>query len=57
MLMDIAIWLPVAAAIVGALLYFLAANPKVMEVGRLMYFAGLFVALLHLAGRALRISA
>lgn len=39
--------IPLLVALVGLLMYVLATNPKVQELGRLMFFAGLFVALLH----------
>jgi len=42
------IWLSVVVAVVGVLAYGLSSNPKVQELGRIAYFAGLFVALLHL---------
>ena len=44
-------WLPVLAAIVGLLLYALATNPRAMEIGRLLFFAGLFTWLLHTGGK------
>jgi Na+/phosphate symporter len=34
-----------AAIYVGALMYALATNPKLSEIGRLMFFVGLIVAL------------
>ena len=40
------ILLPLLVAVVGLLMYALSANPKLQEVGRLMFFAGLFVFLL-----------
>lgn len=38
-----AILLSVLVLIIGLLMYLLAANPKVQEVGRIMFFAGLLV--------------
>lgn len=59
--MDISIWIPIVACVVGAFLFILATpgdwRPKIAEMGRLAFFAGLLVALFHLAGHALRISA
>jgi Na+/phosphate symporter len=39
--------LSLLVAIVGCLVYALAANPKVNELGRIAFFAGLLVFLLH----------
>jgi hypothetical protein len=36
---------PILVAIVGLLMYVLAGNPKVAEIGRIMFAAGLLVAL------------
>jgi len=47
--------LPVFVCIVGALVYALASNPKLSEMGRLAFFAGLFVALWVFAGRVVRL--
>jgi Na+/phosphate symporter len=47
-------WLPVLAAVVGLLLYLLATNGKVAELGRLLLFVGLFFTVWGLAGEALR---
>lgn len=38
--------LPVLIALVGLLMYALSANPKVSEIGRIMFFAGLLAFLL-----------
>lgn len=40
---------PLAIAIIGMLIYALAANPKVSEIGRLMFFCGLLVLAFALA--------
>jgi hypothetical protein len=40
------ILLSVLVLVVGLLMYLLAANPKVQEVGRIMFFSGLFVFLM-----------
>jgi hypothetical protein len=44
--------IPAVFAIVGVLMYALATNPKLSEIGRLMFFAGLFVALFVLGREA-----
>lgn len=46
--MPIAI-LPLIIAVVGLLLWALASNPKVAEVGRIMFFCGAFVVTMGLA--------
>lgn len=50
------IFLSLLVAIVGVLMYALCANAKLSEIGRLAFFAGLFVFLLqaapHLVGIA-----
>lgn len=50
--MTLSLALSVAVLVVGGLLYLLAANPKVAEVGRLMFAVGLLAALLRFAGEA-----
>jgi hypothetical protein len=49
--MMIVATIPLAVCLVGLLLYVLASNPKVAEVGRLMFFAGLLAALLASGGK------
>lgn len=49
-MLIIAIALLVAVA--GLLLYALAANPKVQEIGRIMFFDGLLVTLLRFSEKA-----
>lgn len=48
------IYISLLVCIIGVLAYALAANPKISEIGRLAYFAGLLVFLLqavpHLVG-------
>ncbi len=44
------IYLSVAIAIVGLLMYALSANGKVQEIGRIMFFSGLLAFLLNLGG-------
>ena len=46
---------PVLFAVIGALAYALAVNPKLAEMGRLSFFAGLFVALLAWAQHGVRV--
>jgi hypothetical protein len=40
------ITLALLVALIGVLMYALAANPKLVEIGRLMFFAGLLAFLL-----------
>lgn len=51
--MTFAILLPFLIAILGVLVYALAANPKVQELGRLAYAAGLLVSLYEVAGKVI----
>lgn len=44
--------LSIAVMLVGLAVYLLTSTPKPMELGRLMFFAGLLVALLRFAGAA-----
>lgn len=44
------IYLSAAVAIVGLLMYVLSASVKVQEIGRISFFTGLLVFLLHFAG-------
>lgn len=41
------IFVSLLVAIVGVLMYALSVNPKLQEIGRISYFAGLIVTLLH----------
>jgi hypothetical protein len=41
------IYLPLLVCIVGALMYALATNPKLVEIGRLSFWVGLLAFLLH----------
>ena len=43
------VWLSLLIAIIGLLVYALSANPKVAELGRISYFAGLLAFLLQAA--------
>lgn len=40
------IFLPLLIAVIGLIMYFVAANPKVVEVGRIMLWTGLLAFLL-----------
>lgn len=40
------IFLPLLIALVGMLMYILAANPKIQELGRIMFFCGLLAFLM-----------
>lgn len=52
--MAIAIF-PVIILIIGVLLYFVSANGKVQEVGRLMFFCGLLVLTMVLSREVVRL--
>lgn len=52
--MAIAIF-PVILLVIGILLYFVSANGKVQEVGRLMFFAGLLVLTFVLSREVVRL--
>lgn len=53
--MTVTAAVPVLAAVLGLLVYLLASNPKAAEAGRLMYAAGVLVALFQAAGQVLRL--
>lgn len=53
--MTITILLPLLVALVGMLVYALAANPKVAELARLAYFSGLLITLFELATQVLHL--
>lgn len=54
--MTVIALLPILVCIIGLLLYVLPlTNPKVTEVGRLAFFAGLLITLLDFAGHVVRI--
>lgn len=48
-------WVDLLIAVVGLLLYVLAANPKLQEVGKLTYFAGLLATCLLLGAKTIHI--
>jgi Na+/phosphate symporter len=47
------IYLSLLVALVGVLMYALCTNPKLQEIGRISFFAGLLAFLLGFAGHAL----
>lgn len=47
--------IPAVFAIVGLLVYLLAANPKAVELGRLCFFAGLLALAFVLSGHTVRV--
>ncbi len=49
------IYLSLLCALVGILMYALSANPKLAEIGRLLFFAGTLAFLLVTAGRFLNV--
>jgi len=51
----ILILVPALVAIVGALVYALSSNARVVELGRLAYAVGLFWAVYALAGHVLKL--
>ena len=50
-------YIPLLFAIIGLLIYVLATNAKVVELGRIVFFAGFFVTMLAMATKVLRIGA
>ncbi len=48
-------WFPILIAFVGVLLYFISANGKVQEVGRIMFFCGLLVLCFALSREVVRL--
>ncbi len=49
----VTIILPLLVAVVGVLIYALATNAKLSEIGRLMFFVGLFFCVWVASGRVL----
>lgn len=47
--------LPFLFALVGLLMYVLASNTKVSELGRILFFAGMLATLLPLGGHLVRL--
>ena len=48
-------WVPVVAVILGLLLWFVSANPKASEAGRIIFQCGVLVTLFVLARQTLRL--
>jgi Na+/phosphate symporter len=46
---------PALVALVGLLLYLMASNPKAQEIGRILFFSGVFVTLLGLGSNAVKL--
>lgn len=49
------IFLPLLVAIIGAMMYALCANPKLVEIGRLMFACGLLAFLLVYHGQPITV--
>jgi hypothetical protein len=47
---EMIIYVSLLVALIGLLAYALASNPKIVEIGRISYFAGLLAFLLVIAG-------
>jgi hypothetical protein len=45
---------PVIVAVVGALMYALSANPKLQEIGRLLFFCGALISVWVAANHAVK---
>jgi Na+/phosphate symporter len=48
-------YLPLLIALIGVLMYALSANPKVVEIGRIMFWTGLLVTLFSVASKTVRL--
>lgn len=48
---------PILFMVVGALMYALCANPKLAEMGRILFWAGAFAVALTFAGRGVTLGA
>jgi len=46
--------IPLIVAIVGLLMFALSANPKVVEIGKIMFWTGLLISLYISAGKTLK---
>ena len=53
--MIVIAYLPVLAAIIGLLLYFVSTNAKVQRVGEILFFAGTLAFLLTSGGTTVRL--
>jgi len=49
------IYLPLLVAVAGVLLYALAANPKLQEIGRISYWCGLLAFLLQIGSHTVNL--
>ena len=49
--------IPILMMIIGALMYALCANPKLAEMGRLLFAAGAFAVAFYFAGKGVSIGA
>jgi Na+/phosphate symporter len=52
--MLLVIW-PLLIAVIGVLMYALCSNPKLAEIGRIIFFCGFFFTVAVLAGKAFKI--
>lgn len=52
--MLIALW-PLVIAVIGVLVYALTSNPKLSEIGRIVFFVGLFWLVYSLTGKTLHV--
>lgn len=57
MLPSMIAYIPLLFAVVGVLMYALATNPKIQEIGRIMFACGWLVTMFVLSGHTLRILA
>jgi Na+/phosphate symporter len=48
-------YIAILIALAGLLMYILASNPKVVELGRLLFFCGSLAVTLQLAGKTFRV--
>lgn len=48
-------WVVLIVALAGLLLWLLSSNPRVSEVGKVMFFCGLLVTCLVLGGKTVRV--
>lgn len=55
MMRPMVAYLPLVLAVFGALMYEFATPPKLAELGRLLFFAGIFACMLTFAGHAVRL--
>ena len=47
--------IPLLVALIGLLMYALSANPKLEEIGRIMFFAGLLACMVRLEPSAINV--